>query len=183
MIIFVFTILVCISTSHGAMSLGGCPTIMRTEDPNFSITNYAGIWYEIARVNNVFETGLKCTKANYTVLPDKKIGVENTGKNNRDAETCVQGTARGDDSMPNLLRVKFNPIMPEAPYWIVKTDFNSYALVVSCMDFFGAIKTENAWLLSRTPTMNEETLKNLLRTLASIRIPTTNLILVDQVNC
>ena len=39
------------------------------------INQYAGKWYEIARLPNSFEKGLECVTANYTVKENGKIEV------------------------------------------------------------------------------------------------------------
>lgn len=40
---------------------------------------YLGVWYEIARTENIWEIGLKCVTANYTLKNDGTIRVENKG--------------------------------------------------------------------------------------------------------
>jgi hypothetical protein len=50
------------------------------------LERYAGQWYEIARLPNSFEAGLKCVTATYTVLENGKVGVTNRGINEETGE-------------------------------------------------------------------------------------------------
>lgn len=38
-----------------------------------------GRWYEIARYENIFERGLVNVSANYSLLPDNTVRIENRG--------------------------------------------------------------------------------------------------------
>lgn len=47
--------------------------------------------------------------------------------------SVLQGVGRVTQQA-NLLEVRFDPRTPEAPYWIVDTDFYTYSVVYSCAD-------------------------------------------------
>ena len=54
--------------------------IHRFKSPCYSLDfQYLGLWYEIARTENIWEIGLKCVTANYTLRPDGIIRVDNKG--------------------------------------------------------------------------------------------------------
>jgi len=51
------------------------------------LSKYLGTWYEIARYDHSFERGLVGVTANYSIRPDGKIKVVNSGyKNSLDGE-------------------------------------------------------------------------------------------------
>ena len=48
--------------------------------------------------------------------------------------------------------------MPGADYWILDTDYDKYALVHSCSDFFGLFHTEVDYLLSGYRQLDQGTI-------------------------
>ncbi|XP_074604229.1 apolipoprotein D-like [Brevipalpus obovatus] len=162
---------------------GACPEVTPpAEGSNWNLSKYLGVWYEIARTENIWEIGLKCVTANYTLRSDGVIRVDNKGITERNKTVNAVGSAR-IDSPVNLLKVKFAKWSPEAPYWIAKTDFDRYALVISCMDLFNALKVESAWILSRTPTLDQRIKEDLFNTLSSLGVPRSSMRIVNQNNC
>ena len=53
--------------------------IDRTTVKTLDVKRYMGRWYELARYDHSFERGLERCEAFYTLLPDGKIEVRNTG--------------------------------------------------------------------------------------------------------
>ena len=83
-----------------------------------------------------------------------------------------------------MLKVKFSRFSPEAPYLIADTDFNNYAIVVSCVDVFKAFKFESAWILSRYPSLPKDTLDRLFNDLETkFGVDKKTMQLVDQLSC
>lgn len=68
---------------------------------------------------------------------------------------------------------------PPAPYWVLSTDYDSYTLVHSCTNF-GILHAEFAWIMSRQPTLPEETLEELHSTLSSIGVNINKLLTTNQ---
>ena len=62
---------------------------------------------------------------------------------------------------------------------MLSTDYDSYSLVYSCTDL-GVLHVEFAWIMSRQPTMPEETLEDLHSTLSSIGVRVDKLITTNQ---
>ena len=46
---------------------------------HLDLNRYMGKWYEIARFDHRFERNMEWVTADYTLLPDGKIAVENRG--------------------------------------------------------------------------------------------------------
>ena len=58
---------------------------------------------------------------------------------------------------------------PPGPYWVLSSDYEGHSLVYGCTDF-GLFRMEFSWILSREPTLNEETVEMLHGILSSIGI-------------
>merc|ERR1712071_702963 len=99
----------------------------------------AGVWYENRNYFALFQLFQRCVKATYTDNGDGTIGVKNeavrylTGRAN-----SITGTARPLDGTNAKLGLTFagSPFSPpDAPYWVLGTDYTSYAIVWSCNSY------------------------------------------------
>ena len=118
---------------------------------NVDLERYAGRWYEIARNPNRFERGCVGVTADYTLRTDGRIGVVNTVR-------TIEGTARVVDTNTNAkLGVTF--FWPfEGDYWILElgeAEDYGYAVV-------GEPSRRFLWILSREPTLDDDTYAEIL---------------------
>ncbi len=116
------------------------------------LEQYAGTWYEIARLPNKFEEGLKCVTATYELREDGKITVINKGHKIENPELTkkAEGWAKvPDKDVPGKLKVTFFwPFFGK--YWIIELDKDyQYALV-------GSPSRKYLWILSREKNMDIE---------------------------
>ena len=141
------------------------------------LQKYLGTWYEIARYDHRFERNLVGVTANYSMRPDGKIKVVNSGyKNTLDGEYSEAiGKAKIPDpeNEPAKLKVSF--------FWIFYGDY--YVLELD-KDYQWAVigsSTDNyLWILSRTPQMAPEIYTDLLKRIADRGYDTSALIKVKQ---
>lgn len=128
----------------------------RTPVGTFDLVRYMGTWYEIARYDHRFERGLEAVEAHYTLRPDGRIDVVNSGE---DFHSGKRRSSRGKARPGRLagqLRVSF--------FWFFYSDYNvlelgddyDWALV-------GGGSSKYLWILSRTPTLPAATLNRILR--------------------
>jgi apolipoprotein D and lipocalin family protein len=133
--------------------------------PSIDLAKYCGVWYEIARLPNGFQT--KCAGdvvATYTLLDDGQIKVVNRCRKENGEITEAEGKAkRASDDEPNSkLKVRFAPaILSFLPfvwgnYWVLEID-TAYTYAV-----IGEPDREYLWILSRTPKMDENILQGIL---------------------
>lgn len=121
--------------------------------PRVELARYMGRWYEIARYPNRFQSGLVGVIAEYQLDNDGNIRVINTGHKDRLGGAVKRSTARAwvtcDESRAKW-HVQF--IWPfRADYWIIDLGDNyEYAVV-------GQPSRDHLWVLSRTPTLPDET--------------------------
>ncbi len=123
---------------------------------DFDISKYMGIWYEIARYENVFERGLLDVYTRYTLLPDKTVKVENFGTNRHGKQKKIYGSAFQPQPITNPahLRVSF--------FWWFASDYN---IIMLSPDYTYSVVSGNngkyLWILSRNKVMDGDTLDHI----------------------
>ncbi|KAJ0182734.1 hypothetical protein K1T71_002103 [Dendrolimus kikuchii] len=130
---------------------GPCPDVQAMDD--FDPGRYLGKWYEAEKYFFIFEFGGRCVTADYKLKENGTIRVLNKQINNFSGiQNEIQGEAvQVGRTNEAKLSVRF-PTLPvdiAAPYWVVDTDYVSYALVWSCYNKKGILHTQNAWILTR----------------------------------
>jgi len=114
------------------------------------LEKYTGTWYEIARLPNRFEEGLKCITATYQLRSDGKISVINRGHNIENPEITekAEGWAKIPNKQePGKLKVTFFwPFFGK--YWILELDEDYQHVLV------GSPSRKYLWILSRDKEMN-----------------------------
>jgi apolipoprotein D and lipocalin family protein len=143
---------------------------------NLEVQKYMGTWYEIARLDHRFESGLTGVTATYSLLPNGKIQVVNAGY--KDSLTGKLTSAKAKAKLPNprepgKLKVFFVPFFG-ADYFVLDLDPDyQWALV-------GSSSPKYLWILSRNKNMDEETYQMLLNKLKLRGYATEKLIKVIQ---
>ncbi len=122
------------------------------------INRYSGKWFEVAKLPNRFEKGLKCITATYTLKANGKIEVINGGvKIKTDKASAIKGTAWIPNlDVPGKLKVRF--FWPfSGKYWILALDEQyQWALV-------GDDSRKYLWILSRTLELDPLVVDKLLK--------------------
>ncbi len=140
------------------------------------LTQYAGLWYEVASYPAPFQAGCTGTTAEYTLLDDGRVGVVNTcNKGSLDGPVDrIEGTARVPDPAESAkLKVRFFPLF-EADYWVIDLGPNyEYAVV-------GEPSRRFLWILSRTPTLDEATYQDILSRLPDLNYDPDRLVRTVQ---
>lgn len=133
--------------------------------PAVDLKRYTGIWYEIARLPNRFQTDCAGDViATYTLLDDGEIKVVNRCRKDDGSYSEAEGRARrAEDGDPEAkLKVRFAPAFLSflpfvwGNYWIIdlSPDY-TYAVI-------GEPDRNYLWILSRTPSLDENTLRGIL---------------------
>lgn len=141
------------------MTASGTAVAQTPDEPvpvdSVDLERYAGLWYEIARIPNRFQSDcVGPATATYELREDGRIDVINRCvKANGNAKE-ERGIARRDDDAPGArLEVSFFSILGWRPiwgdYWILELgeDYD-YSVV-------GEGSRKYGWILSRSPTMDE----------------------------
>lgn len=165
-----FTLLGCASTTK-RLDLPPVQTVPRVE-----VERYLGTWYEIASFPQSFQKGCHGTTATYTQVAEGELAVENRCfKDALDGPLKVaNGRARVADATSNArLQVSFfGPFWGD--YWIIDLDPDYRFAVV------GHPGRDYLWILSRTPTLDEQTYQGILSRLEAMPYPTDRLVRTAQ---
>ncbi|MFO8235039.1 MAG: lipocalin family protein [Bacteroidales bacterium] len=139
---------------------------------DIQLEEYQGTWYEIARLPNRFEKGLKCITATYKLREDGKITVINKGRkiDNPSELKRVEGWAKvPDKSEPGKLKVTFFwPFFGK--YWILELDENYQNVLV------GSPSRKYLWILSRNKEMEQPVYDKLIKKAKEKGFDTTKMI-------
>lgn len=134
------------------LTLSACATRMPAgiEPVTFDIDRFTGHWYEVARIEHIFEKGLVRTSAHYSRNADGTLRVVNRGfdpSGNQWKESVGKARFVGAPTEAALKVSFFGPFY--GGYNVVALDPRyQWAMVVgSSLDYF--------WILSRTPTLPE----------------------------
>jgi len=155
----------------------GCTALQMPLDvvESVDLDRYTGKWYEIARYPHFFENGCVGVTADYSIREDGRIRVLNTCiENSLDGESrTIEGVARAADSTNAKLKVSF--FWPfEGDYWILELgDDYDFAVI-------GEPGHNFLWILSRTPTLDNQILEGIFSRLPSLGYDVERLIMVEQ---
>ncbi|MFZ1570019.1 MAG: lipocalin family protein [Thiolinea sp.] len=157
--------------------LSACATTPQgvTAVSNFEVKRYLGKWYEIARLNHVFERNLDQVTAEYSLREDGNIRVLNRGYNTAKQQwQNIEGRAKFTNQ-PNVGSLKVSFFGPfYGGYNIVELDKNyQYALVVGN-------NRNYLWILSRQPQLDKAVQERLVAKAKALDFPTEKLIFVKH---
>ncbi|WP_430405144.1 lipocalin family protein [Hyphomonas sp.] len=148
--------------------------------PQVDLQRYAGLWYEIARYPNRFETNCAGVTAEYAPRDDGRIDVINTcheGSVDGPVE-IAKGVARVMEQSGNArLKVKFAPSwVPFAwgDYWILHLEPDYSAVLV------GDPGGKYLWILAREKTLSAGTLTRIKTRAEELGYQTAPLEMTDQ---
>lgn len=161
-----------------ALALSACSTLPPpgiTPVTGFEPESYSGKWYEIARLDHVFERGLTDVSAVYTREPDGSLRVLNRGYDPAAArwkEAVGRALFNGEPSTASLKVSFFGPFY--AGYHVLALDANyQWALVAGN-------NRDYLWILSRDKTLTPQIKAALLAKAAALGFATDQLIWVAQ---
>lgn len=158
--------------------LSGCMGMPQGIAPvnDFEVDNYLGQWFEIARLDHSFERGLDHVTAEYSLRDDGGVTVKNRGYS---AEKKVWKEAEGkaffvDSQDDGFFKVSFfGPFY--SSYVIFELDKENYQYA-----FVSGYNTSYLWLLSRTPTVDEEIKAKFIKRATEAGFDIDKLIFVDH---
>ena len=124
----------------------------------FELERYLGRWYEIASYPQPFQEGCAATTATYGARDDGQVDVTNRCLVDGD-EVLAQGLARPVALSEGKLEVSFFvPIWGD--YWVLELGDDGVGDYTHSV--VGAPSRDALWILSRTPTLDDDTLAGIL---------------------
>ena len=169
-----------------AILLVGCNIIAATAQSDKIIDNraidtlnlkkYVGLWYEIARFDHPFERGLVGVTTEYTIKPDGSIKVIGRGYQDSlrgEKKEIVGHVHIPDTTQPGVLKVTFFLIF-NTDYHILEVEKDYSAALI------GSSQCDHLWIVSRTPKLPPNKLKDLMQRAQRRGYDTTTLIFVPH---
>ncbi len=130
-------------------------TVNRTTVGVTDLKRYMGRWYEIARYDHSFERNLECCEAYYTLLPNGRITVTNSGVSKKSGKRKISIGKAKLGRVAGQLRVSF--------FWVFYSDYNILALGDDYeWALVGSRSPNYLWILSRTPHLSKATKSHIL---------------------
>jgi len=164
------------------LALLGC-TSARDEQPppttqQVELQRYQGTWYELARLPMFFQRNCVQSEARYGLREDGRIDVTNRCLEKDGQWNQANGIAEAQvPGRTDKLWVRFDnwfsrlaPDLTKGEYWVLYHDVDYRVAVV------GHPNREYLWLLSRTPTVSDQTRDQLLALARKQGYPTEQLI-------
>ena len=167
----ILLLLTLVSLSISKTDWGSCPSTLK-EGEEFRVNAYLGKWYEIARHKSTpFQKG-DCGVAEYSLNEKGNIKVYNTEKTPEKTNSITGEASKTDD--PFRFKIAFGDFpfnkLFKGDYRVIDTDYNNFALVYSCADFYLA-KQYTAYILSRTPELPQAFLDRIFLQLEKFDLP------------
>jgi apolipoprotein D and lipocalin family protein len=129
---------------------------------NIDLNKYLGKWYEIPSIPQFFQRNCVAnTTAQYGIDTDGNVSVYNSCSNKNGKTIDAKGHAKVVDPNSNAkLKVTFLKLggwifIPGGNYWVLELEKNYNWAVV------GDPTRKTGWILSRTPSLEIETLKQI----------------------
>ena len=142
---------------------------------NFDVAQYAGKWYEIARLDNRFEKGMTHVYAEYSLQPNGSLKVVNSGvKPGKKKRVEAKGVAKFVNN-PDVGYLKVSFFRPfYGAYVVFRLDPDyQYAYVTSD-------STKYLWLLARTPSLPETVKQDFIETAQELGVDPQKIIWTQQ---
>ncbi|XP_050551204.1 uncharacterized protein LOC118275267 isoform X3 [Spodoptera frugiperda] len=123
---------------------------------NFKIEEYMDMWYDIQSYPSAFQDGT-CPNARYT-LTGNTVSVHNTHVVDQTLVTIDGVATPASTDGSGKLKVTFNVQNTEVTtdYWVLATNYKSYALVYSCTNINEDYMSVSSWKLSREKFLRPE---------------------------
>lgn len=141
------------------------------------LCRYSGTWYEVARLPNVFQRNCRCSVAQYLLSSEGSVTVINTCTTPQGRQRQVVGRATPVPGSGNArLRVGFGSLSnffaqkSSGNYWIIDIAPDYSWVMVGTPD------RRFLWILSRTPQLPFDTVRQLTQRACELGFDTNRLI-------
>lgn len=173
---------VLLPLAAAALALAGFAALRRKRHPvgnphvpeplrPVSLPDYLGLWYEVARYDQVFEKGCEGVTATYSLRPDGKIGIVNSCRTAQGQARVSRGTAKlVPGTQGAKLKVSFFGPVYIGNYWVLDHAQDYGWSIV------GDPSGRYLWLLSRAP-LSGEALRGLIGRAAALGYDTSQLVI------
>ncbi|XP_056149568.1 apolipoprotein Da, duplicate 1 [Lampris incognitus] len=159
---------------------GACPE--PSVQPAFSLKQFVGRWFEIAKLPAQFEKG-RCIETNFTLKTDNSFRVVSSEIEKGELRKIEGIGVTVDPKNPGKLGITYSYVLPYSPYWILSTDYVNTAVVYSCTDILRLFHVDFAWILSRTRRLPTSAIEKAKETFTNNSIDVSRMTASRQQGC
>lgn len=141
----------------------------------FDLEKYLGKWYEIARIDFLFERNLSHTSAHYSLNDDGTVKVVNRGfnyKSGKNVESVGKAKFVGDPTEAKLKVSFFGPFYSGYNVIAIDDNYNNALVCGKNLDYL--------WILSRRKSISEKKKSEFLAIAEEIGYDTSRLVWVNH---
>ncbi|XP_055639384.1 uncharacterized protein LOC129777243 isoform X2 [Toxorhynchites rutilus septentrionalis] len=172
---------ICVTLANGQIpSFGKCHKVPAVQ--NFNVDAFMGRWYEQEKYPYAFEYSEHCVTIDYKRNSEGIISITNRQTDFNGQQNLFYGTARIIKSGRLVARFPV-PFNSEAPYSIVGTDYRTFAVVYSCLNFGDLSSRSMAWILTRQRSPSPKARRKAYAVLDAAKISRAYLTQTNQQNC
>jgi len=169
-------LLLCIILLTCALTMTSCSLLKSFFIPEpTGLKAYEGKWYVIAALPNRFEEGLVCSTSVYKYNEDGTLTVTNSGtdKSTGKVKSFTAKAWLPDKKSPEKFRVQIFFTMTRDFNLVYMSKDNAFAII-------GSESKHQMWILSRTPSTNDETLNMLIGKAGGSGYDIRRIIMIEQ---
>ncbi|XP_041352780.1 retinol-binding protein 4-like [Gigantopelta aegis] len=158
---FVFYIFICVTSLIQNINSKDCNVHNITVQPDFDLQKYCGTWYEVKWLETVYiqpSQHYEDYRHIYTYSGSgENVTVDIAWRDPANINKCVYNTARLIEKDGDA-KICFVTAKERFSYWVLKTDYTSYAVVYGCHSVTsdGACNGTRSWIWSRTKTLSQD---------------------------
>ncbi|XP_041351040.1 retinol-binding protein 4-like, partial [Gigantopelta aegis] len=148
---FVFFFFICLTSMIQNINSKDCNVHNITVQPDFDLQKYAGTWYEMKWLATVY-IGPSQLYQDYRHIymyagRGENVTVVTSGRDPANINKCFYNTARLMETDDDA-KLVFVTVKERYSYWVVKTDYTSYAVVYGCNSVTsdGACNGTRSWI-------------------------------------
>ncbi|KAF9407326.1 hypothetical protein HW555_012606 [Spodoptera exigua] len=155
--------------SSNVVFRGQCDQNIRAVS-DFDVARYMGIWHDIASYPSAFQDGT-CPNARYT-LTGNTVSVHNTHVVGQTLVTIDGVATLVSTDGTGKLKVTFNVQNNEVTtdYWVLATNYQTFALVYSCANIDEYYMSVSAWKLSKEKFLSSDDETAISNAMADIKV-------------
>lgn len=148
-------------TGPGKCKVQPTPSVVQ----NFNPANYMGKWYEQFRDKDFKFSSGECGTAEYALTGSNTFSVNNSELRQGQSQRSVAEAKGKCPSSEAKCSVNFGPDFLEhidialGKYWVLRTDYENYAIVYSCSEIFSFYHSEYLWILTREKNPSQEAIE------------------------